>query len=330
MGTKDVCQSNYLDDPVRFADQVNGALFGGRQVVMARELEETDPVAVYQRQEGSGRKNYRVMADKTYIWKEKLIRIITVENQNYVDYRMVLRNMLSESIGYHKQWRRLRAQHEQRGDLTGSTDEYLSGMKKDEKFFPIITLVVYFGTEHTWDGAKSLYELLYLDDEMKPYVSDYKLNLYDCMAHESFAEYRTGLRQVFETVRYGKDKKKLKKIMEESAEAYSSIDSATREMIEVMANVKITEEYGHTVHENGVEERRYDMCQAILDMIEDGRMEGKIQGMIDAITELLEDLGQIPQRVMELIQAQDDPEVLSRWLKAAARSSSMAEFEQKM
>ena len=288
MGTKDVCQSNYLDDPVRFADQVNGALFGGRQVVMAQALEETDPVAGYQRKEGGRRKNYRAMADKTYFWKDKLIRIITVENQNYVDYRMVLRNMLSESIGYHKQWRRLRARHEQRGDLTDHADEYLSGMKKDEKFFPIITLVVYFGTEHAWDGAKSLYELLHIDDEMKPYVSDYKLNLYDCMAHESFAEYRTGLRQVFEMVRFGKDKEKLKKIMEESAEAYSSIDSETREMIEVMANVKITEEYGHTVHENGVEERRYDMCQAILEMIEDGRMEGKIQGMIDAITELLE------------------------------------------
>ena len=202
------------------------------------------------------------------------------------------------------------------------------------KFFPIITLVVYFGTEHTWDGAKSLYELLHIDDEMKPYVSDYKLNLYDCMAHESFAEYRTGLRQVFETVRFGKDKEKLKRIIKESAEAYSSIDSETREMIEVMANVKIPEEYGHTVHENGVEERRYDMCQAIADMIEDGRMEGKIEGkilgMIDAITELLEDLGQIPQRVMEQIQAQDDLAVLSRWIKLAARAGSMAEFEQKM
>ena len=135
-------------------------------------------------------------------------------------------------------------------------------------------------------------------------------------------------------MRFGKDKEKLKKIMEESAEAYSSIDSETREMIEVMANVKIPEEYGHTVHANGVEERRYDMCQAIADMIEDGRMEGKIEGkilgMIDAITELLEDLGQIPQRVMEQIQAQDDPAVLSRWHKLAARAGSMAEFEQRM
>ena len=52
--------------------------------------------------------------------------------------------------------------------------------------------------------------------------------------------------------------------------------------------------------------------------------------MINAITELLEDLGHIPQRVMELIPAQDDPAVLSRWHKLAARAGSIAEFEQNM
>ena len=76
------------------------------------------------------------------------------------------------------------------------------------------------------------------------------------------------------------------------------------------------------------------MCQAIAEMIEDGRIEGraegKIQGMIDAITELLEDLGHIPQRVMEQIQAQDDLAVLSRWHKLAARAASIEAFEQKM
>ncbi len=33
MGVKDAYQFDYLDDNQRFADQVNGALFGGRQVV---------------------------------------------------------------------------------------------------------------------------------------------------------------------------------------------------------------------------------------------------------------------------------------------------------
>jgi len=33
MGKRDEYQYDYLDDNVRFADQINGALFKGRQVV---------------------------------------------------------------------------------------------------------------------------------------------------------------------------------------------------------------------------------------------------------------------------------------------------------
>ena len=36
MGKKDVYQFDYLDDNERFADQVNGALFQGRQVVKVK------------------------------------------------------------------------------------------------------------------------------------------------------------------------------------------------------------------------------------------------------------------------------------------------------
>ena len=39
MGKKDVYQFDYLDDNERLADQVNGALFHGRQVVRPEELE---------------------------------------------------------------------------------------------------------------------------------------------------------------------------------------------------------------------------------------------------------------------------------------------------
>ncbi len=63
---------------------------------------------------------------------------------------------------------------------------------------------------------------------------------------------------------------------------------------------------------------------------EEGREEGLLEGMEKAVTELLEELGQVPQRVMELIRAQDDPAVLSRWIKAAAKADNIAEFEQNM
>lgn len=150
-------------------------------------------------------------------------------------------------------------------------------MKPGEKFAPIITLAVYFGTEHTWDGAKCLYDLLEIDDALKVYVTNYRLNLYDCQEHDTFGEYQTGLRQVFETVRYSHDKEKLKKIMEENCEAYSKIDSDTKDMLEVVANVKIPEKF-MTIEEG---KERYDMCKAFEDM----RLEGYEAGMADGIAE---------------------------------------------
>ena len=149
---------------------------------------------------------------------------------------------------------------------------------------------------------------------MKEFVTNYKLNLYDCHAHDTFAEYHTGLRQLFEVIRYNKDKTQLRRVMEENKEAYSNMDSATREMIEVMTHVKLS---GNKTTEQG--EERYNMIKAF----EDYRLEGKIEGIL----ELLEELGRVPERIVELIKAEDDLNVLSKWHKSAAKTASIEEFE---
>lgn len=292
MGKKDDYQFDYLDDNRRFADQINGALFSGKQVIKPEELESEDSQIVstaVKAEAGS----IKTIVDKVRVWKGRKLHILVVENQNYVDYQMVLRNMLSESIGYRKQWKQKKRVHTENKDLEGK-DEYLSGIKPEEKFSPIITLVVYFGTDHLWDGARCLYDLLDIDDELKEYVTNYRLNLYDCQEHDTFDEYQTGLRRVFETVRYAKDKEKLKEIMEENREAYSRIDSDTKDMLEVVANVKIPDRFKKI--EEG--EERYDMCKAFEDMrlegYEAGMAEGIATGIADGIEKLIKtvrDLG---------------------------------------
>ena len=277
MGTKDEYQFDYLDDNERFADQINGALFGGRQIVKPEELEPEEEQTVVPGKRG-GTENIKTIVDKVRIWRGKKLHILAVENQNYVDYRMVIRNMLSESAGYQKQWKRKKREHEKLHDLKDG-DEYLSGMKKDEKFAPIITLVVYFGTGG-WDGARCLHDLLNIDEELKEYVTNYRLNLYDCHAHDSFEEYKTGLRQVFETIRYAEDKEKLRAVIKKNKEAYSRIDSETRDILEVVANIKIPEEC--RVMETGKES--YNMCKAFEDM----RLEGYEEGIEKGIRVLIE------------------------------------------
>ena len=57
---------------------------------------------------------------------------------------------------------------------------------------------------------------------------------------------------------------------------------------------------------------------------------GKAEGKAEDILQLLEDLGEIPDRVKERIQKEADLQVLNRWLKAAARAESFVEFENSM
>ncbi len=293
MGKSDEYHFDYLDDNSRFADQINGALFKGRQVVKPEELEPADMQFVYLGKELGARENFKTITDKVRMWRGRLIHILAVENQTYVDYHMVFRNMLTESISYQRQWKRKKAAHEKEKDFKIGTDEFYSGMRKDEKFIPIITLVVYCGTKHPWDGARCLYDLLEIDDELKDFVTNYRLNLYDCHEHDTFEEYHTGLRQLFEVVRYGQDKDQLKKIMEENKQSYSQMDSETRELLEVVAKVKIREE-NDTME---IIEAKYDLCKAFVDMA----LEGEHKYIINAVCKKLQK-GKTPEVIAEELE----------------------------
>lgn len=129
--------------------------------------------------------------------------------------------------------------------------------------------------------------------ETQEAVSNYRLNLYDCHEHDTFEEYKTGLRQVFEIIRYVKDKEKLQEIMEENREAYSRIDSETRDMLEVVAHVRIPERC-HVAEEG----ERYNMCNAFEDMRQEGYEEGVEKG-IRILIQAYQELGMSQDIIME-------------------------------
>ena len=62
----------------------------------------------------------------------------------------------------------------------------------------------------------------------------------------------------------------------------------------------------------------------------EGRIEGRLESKIEDILELLEELGKVPQRIVELIKAEDNLNVLRQWHKTAAKAGSIAEFEANM
>lgn len=67
----------------------------------------------------------------------------------------------------------------------------------------------------------------------------------------------------------------------------------------------------------------YDMLKEIY---EDGESKGKIKGKAEAILELLNDLGPIPEELTYSIMELEDMHVIERLLKAAQKADSLEQF----
>ncbi|MBC5665457.1 hypothetical protein H8S07_09235 [Dorea sp. NSJ-36] len=61
----------------------------------------------------------------------------------------------------------------------------------------------------------------------------------------------------------------------------------------------------------------------------DGEAAGIQKGKIDSLLEILQELGDIPEALQNRIRSEKDLQVLTSWLKAAARADSVEEFQAK-
>lgn len=77
------------------------------------------------------------------------------------------------------------------------------------------------------------------------------------------------------------------------------------------------------VKESREMEERFMLFQ---EMLKDERTEGRIQGKRESILELLAELGTVSNEVCEKIASEANVEVLSKWLKLAAKAESIEHF----
>ena len=63
--------------------------------------------------------------------------------------------------------------------------------------------------------------------------------------------------------------------------------------------------------------------------VQETRRLSKLEGKIESILELLEDIGNVPDDLKQIIEAETDSNTLSTWLKPAAKAESIEEFREK-
>lgn len=51
--------------------------------------------------------------------------------------------------------------------------------KLKNKCYPVITLVLYFGTKRRWKRYKSLKEVMNIPVDLEPFITDYKINVFE-------------------------------------------------------------------------------------------------------------------------------------------------------
>ena len=281
MGKKDLWQSDYFDDKARFADMFNGALFCGKQVIASKDLEEADTKLVHHENSGE---SISVIRDKVYQWKGQHISICVLENQSYIDYRMVFRVMLEEAIGYIKQQKRLFKIRKEEG-YKFENDEFLSQMIKDEKFIPVVTLVLYLGKE-PWNGARNLYDMLEINSEMKQFVTNYKLNLFDYHDCKDYSRFKTENRYLFELISNANDENKMDEIIQRYMDGYI-LDKETIKTLFGMLGIQADINQYKKKTKEGV---KYQLCKAWNDHKESGRREGIQEGRQEELKEGLNSL----------------------------------------
>lgn len=170
---------NYWNDNEQFADLFNAVLFGGRQVFRPEELEDvdTEESSVLEHRDyaasiRASRDNIKVSKKSTAYGVELVM--LGMESQSHIHYGMPIRIMGYDYGTYKKQYDSNARKYQKHDGL--DDDEFLSKMKRTDKFIPVITIVVYYG-EKPWDGAVSLHGMLDIPEEMKPFVNDYKMIL---------------------------------------------------------------------------------------------------------------------------------------------------------
>lgn len=155
MAVKDITEKNFEDFEDVFADIVNVLLFKGKRLMKENELESAATKSMLK----IDGKIHEQERDVSKFWKngEVRISILGFENQTAPDSLMPLRIMGYDGASYKKQ----------------------VNDKKLKKRYPVATLVLYFGTETKWTAPKNLCGCFEIPEELKPFVSDYEINVFE-------------------------------------------------------------------------------------------------------------------------------------------------------
>ena len=246
-----------------FADILNVLLFAGGDVVDESALTDALPMSML-KIDGRVRTQERDIAK--YWRKNKInVALFGLENQTVPNKLMPLRVFGYDGAEYVKQSRK---------------------ENSDRAKYPVITLVLYLGYEKRWNYPKRLFDVLDIDKDIRPYVNDFKINLFEIayLEREKVDLFKSDFRiladylyQMRKNRDYIADKTNIGHV---------------EELLTLMSAMTGDNRFEETINDFKGKEK-VNMCE-VLDRveargIEKGRLEGRQEGTINTLISLVKD-----------------------------------------
>ena len=215
MAEKDFREKKFISFNDIFADIINVLLFNGSNRVKDTDLQSG----------GMLRSGYKVddrfaeqERDVKKYWLNGSVRlaVLGIENQTDQDSDFIFRGIGYDGAEYREQLRRraeikrqnakLKAQRKA-GTNNSRNDTHSVDAGDDARkdavplpdFYPVVTIVLYFGDTH-WNQSLNLKDHLNIPEGLEPYVSDYKVNLFEIafLTDEQVQAFQSDFRYVAE------------------------------------------------------------------------------------------------------------------------------------
>ena len=272
MGVKDDNITPYFDNPQVFCDFMNGAVFGGKQVLRPEYAERLPREMIHQLPwEADGRSNKKTLIRDTVkqAYFHTMYVIFICENQSEIHYGMPVRMLLYDSVQYGDQMKKIQKENRKAGNLK-TPAEFLSGLHKGEQLMPVVSIVFYYG-DRPWDGPLTVEEMIRLPDgaaELKEYFPQYKVHLIDPRNIDP-SKFPGDWRLILETLKCGNHKKDLQRYVENHRKELEELSAeASRALLTML---------GQDIDTNEGKEGT-TVCRALEELKEEGKTEGKIEG----------------------------------------------------
>lgn len=270
---EDSAEKSYWRDNEQFADLFNAYLYQGRQVINPKELAEmdtdiSDVVGIGEVKESIRGARDVIKIAKRYNGVEYVL--LAVENQEGIHYAMPIRVMGYDQYSYNKQYQE-RKRYYKNNNIILKGDEFISGIKKTDRFLPVITLVLYYG-EDEWNSPRSLHDILDIPPEIKNLVSNYDIKIID-MKKNNLNLNNQNNKDLFKvlSIVYDNEKDRKERGQELAEYEYSRrIDDKVIDVIAATTGIKIDYD----------KEGERKVCRLWEELREDGRDEGALINLI--------------------------------------------------